>query len=153
MRRSDFASIFAASGRVPPPGTWGEMNLRTWSRKCFSWTRRLGRARASARAAYIVERPEGELDESPELAFQPREHRAEIGTGWFGSRSGLPTRIHRADDGSKQPLLNAPSGADPGREALGLSARRRRGVRIQRKAIGVANRTPVFGKYRLCSEG
>jgi hypothetical protein len=41
-----------------------------------------------------------------------------------------------------------------GRDALGLSARRRRrGVRIQRKAIGVANRTPVFGKYRLCSEG
>jgi hypothetical protein len=40
-----------------------------------------------------------------------------------------------------------------GREGRGLSDRRRRGVSIPRKAIGVANPSPVFGKYRLCSEG
>ena len=43
-------------------------------------------------------------------------------------------------------------GLGRGRKALGLSDRRRRGVSIPRKAIGVANPSPVFGKYRLCSE-
>jgi len=51
--------------------------------------------------------------------------------------------------------LNAPSGAGLVSvvRLAAFSARRRRGVSIQRKAIGVANPSPVFGRYRLCSEG
>src|SRR5262249_6278180 len=68
------------NGLSPSPefGTSGRRVLSTslcYASVCLDALAELAQALAQTN---IVERPEGELDESPKLALQPREHRTEL---------------------------------------------------------------------------